>query len=104
MSDRDAQPLVRIPPQIPPRFLHSSDHSGYCHVKFNVSPSGQPFDVATTYCSSPYLKHATIKSVQKWKYNPKIVNGKPVARYGVESRITFSVQDERGRILPFPDE
>ena len=104
VSDRDAQPLVRIPPQMPIRFISFTEHSGYCHVKFNVSPSGQPFDVTTTFCTDSSLKRPTIISVQKWKYNPKIVNGKPVARDGVESRITFSVQDERGRILPFPDE
>jgi len=37
VSDRDAQPLVRIPPQIPTRFL-SGDNSGYCKAEFDVSP------------------------------------------------------------------
>ena len=104
VSDRDAQPLVRIPPQMPIRFISFTEHSGYCRVKFNVSPAGKPFNVSTTYCTSEYLKTATIKSVQKWKYNPKIVNGEPVARYGVEAKILYHVQDEQGKILPFPDE
>lgn len=101
VSDRDAQPLVRIPPIFPPRFLQG-DNSGYCKVRFDVSPEGQPFNVVTTKCTSRTLESATKKSVQKWKYNPKIVDGRPTARSGVESTIRFDLQDERGRKLPLP--
>jgi protein TonB len=38
--------------------------------------------------------------VTKWKYNPKIVDGRSVARMGVESKITFRLTDERGKIIP----
>ena len=101
VSDRDAQPLVRIPPQMPTRFM-SGDNSGFCKVRFDVSPEGKPFNVVTTLCTSSQLKSATIKSVQKWKYNPKIVDGRAVARSGVESKVRFDLQDERGRKLPLP--
>lgn len=101
VSDRDAQPLVRIPPIFPPRFLQG-DHSGYCKVRFDVSPEGQPFNVETTTCTSNQLKSATTKSVQQWKYNPKIVAGRTVARSGVETTIRFALNDERGELLPVP--
>lgn len=101
VSDRDAQPLVRIPPIFPPRFLQG-DNSGFCKVRFDVSPEGQPFNVQTTVCTSNQLESATKKSVQKWKYNPKIVDGRPTSRSGVESTIRFDLQDERGRKLPLP--
>jgi len=96
VSDRDAQPLVRIPPIMPPR----AEKSGHCKVRFDVSPEGAPFNVTTTYCTQSLFKRASVKSVQKWKYNPKIVDGRSVARSGVESKITFRLTDERGRILP----
>jgi len=101
VSDRDAQPLVRIPPIFPPRFLQGNN-SGYCKVRFDVSPEGQPFNVQTTVCTSKQLKSATVKSVQKWKYNPKIVDGRSVSRTGVESKIRFDLSDERGRKMPLP--
>ena len=101
VSDRDAQPLVRIPPSFPPRFSQGNN-SGFCTVRFDVSPEGQPFNVQTVVCTSNQLKSATVKSVQKWKYNPKIVDGRAVARSGVESKIRFDLQDERGRKLPLP--
>ena len=96
VSDRDAQPLVRIPPIMPPR----AEKSGHCKVKFDVSPEGQPFNVTATYCTQSLFERASIKSVQKWKYNPKIVDGRSVARSGVESKISFRLTDERGKIIP----
>jgi len=96
VSDRDAQPLVRIPPIMPPR----AEKSGHCRVRFDVSPEGAPFNVVDTYCTQSVFKRASIKSVQKWKYNPKIVDGRSVARKGVESKITFRLTDERGKIIP----
>ena len=101
VSDRDAQPLVRIPPVFPPRFAQGNN-SGYCKVRFDVSPEGQPFNVATTVCTSRLLERATVKNVQKWKYNPKIVDGRSVSRSGVETKIRFDLQDERGKVLPVP--
>ena len=101
VSDRDAQPLVRIPPVVPPRFLQG-DNSGYCKVRFDVSPEGQPFNIQNTVCTSRLLERATIRNVQKWKYNPKIVDGRSVSRSGVETTIRFNLEDERGKILPVP--
>ena len=96
VSDRDAQPLVRIPPIMPPR----AEKSGHCRVKFDVSPEGAPFNVMTTFCTQRLFERATIKSVQRWKYNPKIVDGRAVARNGVENKVTYRLTDERGRIIP----
>ena len=96
VSDRDAQPLVRIPPIMPPR----AEKSGHCRVRFDVSPEGQPFNVVATFCTERLFERASTKSVQKWKYNPKIVDGRSTARKGVETKITFRLADERGNIIP----
>lgn len=96
VSDRDAAPLVRIPPIMPPR----AEKSGHCKVRFDVSPEGQPYNVTATYCSSSVFKRSSTKSVEKWKYQPKIVDGRPVSRTGVESQITFKLADERGNLIP----
>ena len=96
VSDRDAQPLVRIPPIMPPR----AEKSGHCRMRFDVSPEGAPFNVNATYCTQKLFERASVKSVQKWKYNPKVVDGRTVARSGVETKITFRLADERGNIIP----
>ena len=64
------------------------------------SPVGAPFNVITTFCTQRLFERATIKSVQRWKYNPKIVDGRAVARNGVENKVTYRLTDERGRIIP----
>lgn len=99
--DKEPTPLVRIAPVFPSRFLQG-DVSGYCRVRFDISPDGQPFNVSATSCTNAQLKSPTVKSVQKWKYAPKIENGRPVARSGLQATIRFDLQDERGEVLPVP--
>ncbi|PHR59157.1 MAG: hypothetical protein COA43_09920 [Robiginitomaculum sp.] len=96
VSDRDAQPLVRIPPISPPR----AEKSGHCVIRFDVSPEGQPFNIIAKYCSGSVFKRPSTKSVAKWKYQPKIVDGRAVSRAGVETKITYRISDERGKIIP----
>ena len=96
VSDRDAQPLVRIPPIMPPR----AEKSGHCKVSFDVSPEGAPFNVKADYCTQSLFSRPSIKSVSKWKYNPKIIDGRAVSRAGVQSKITFRLADERGNLIP----
>lgn len=101
ISDRNAQPLVRIPPISPARFLEGN-YSGHCRVRFDVSAEGSPYNVDAYSCTTPILSSATVKSVQKWRFNPKVLNGRNVAMTGVENRVTFRLLDEGGNLLPEP--
>jgi len=96
VSDRDAQPLVRIPGQMPPK----AEKSGHCLMRFDVSPEGSPFNVDAYYCSSRVFERSSVKATTKFKYNPKIVDGRAVAMRGVETKITYRLTDDRGRIIP----
>ena len=96
VSNRNVQPLVRVAPIMPPR----AKTSGHCKVRFNVSAEGAPYDVTATYCTSSIFERSTVKSVQKWKYNPKIVNGRAVAMIGVENKVSYRLTDERGNVIP----
>lgn len=95
-GDMDEQPIVRIPPVMPMR----AEKSGHCKMRFAVSPQGQPFNIIATYCTSSIFKRASIKSVGKWKYNAKVVDGSAVVRRGVETKITFNLTGDRGRRIP----
>jgi len=92
VSDRDAQPLVRIPPMYPPRAAERGQE-GTCQAFFDVSPQGKPYNVRTE-CTSSMFASSARRSVEKWKYNPKIVDGQPVARSGVVTTITYQLADE----------
>lgn len=101
MPDKDAQPIVRIPPTMPARFLQGNN-SGYCEMRFNVSAEGQPYDVTAKNCTHNVLEGSSKKAVLKWRYTPKIQNGGAVARHGVETRIRFDLADGKGKRLPLP--
>ena len=100
--DGDPTPIVRIPPVFPARFSQGN-YSGYCRVSFDISAEGQPFNVGILVCTNSELKAASVKSVQKWKYTPKILDGRPVSRAGLQTTIQFELKDERGRLLPLPN-
>ncbi|MGJ8559055.1 MAG: energy transducer TonB [Litorimonas sp.] len=94
-TDSDPTPLVRGLPTMPPR----ANRSGHCRISFDISPNGKPYNVEALICSQPLFERAAIRSVQKWVYRPKIQDGLPVTRRGLETRIRFELRDERGDII-----
>jgi len=94
--DSPYQPLFRAPPDMPSR----AQRSGHCKVRFDVSTQGQPFNVQITSCSEDLFARATIKSVQKWKYRPRVQDGQAITVQGVKNLVRFNLTDERGRVIP----
>lgn len=96
VADGDPQPILRGAPLMPTR----AERSGHCTVAFDVSTEGRPYNVNTTFCTQNLFERSTIKSVQKWKFKPRILNGRPVSMSGLKNRVTYRLTDERGRIIP----
>jgi len=99
VSDRDAQPLVRMPGKVPDRALRDGK-SGHCKMRFDVNTSGVPFNINAYFCSHSMFERESVRATSKFKYRPKIVDGNSVEMRGVETKITYRVTDERGNILP----
>lgn len=95
-ADRSVQPILRFPPVMPSR----AARSGHCKVRMDVAPNGSPVNVETTFCSQSVFARATIKAVQKWKYQPKILDGLAVSQSGVTAVVLFRLTDEHGDITP----
>lgn len=96
ISDRDAQPVVRIPPVVPKNAVKS----GHCRLRFNVDRLGQPENVVARFCTETLFERAAIESVEKWKFQPKIVDSRQIARSGVEATVKFLVSDAKGMLIP----
>ncbi len=92
VSDRDAQPMVRIPPVYPPRAAEQGVQ-GNCIMNFDVSPDGVPINIRASSCTSSLFERTSIRAVEKWKYAPKIVDGAPVSRTGVVTQIDYQLAD-----------
>lgn len=91
--DRDAQPLVRIPPQYPERCMQRAKAKETVFVEFDVTPDGTTTNIRAIESTNSCLNGAATKSVERWKYQPKIVDNKPEWRRGVQTAITFELAE-----------
>jgi protein TonB len=92
-ADRDIVPLVRISPEYPMR-ARQREIEGWATVGFTISKAGTVKD-AFVVASHPgqVFDDAAVNAVRKWKYNPKIEQGKAVERPGVKVTLDFSMQN-----------
>jgi protein TonB len=92
-ADRDIVPLVRISPEYPMR-ARQREIEGWATVGFTISKAGTVKE-AHIVGSQPgkVFDSAALNAVRKWKYNPKIEQGKAVERTGVRVTLAFSMED-----------
>ncbi len=91
VSDRDAQPMVRIPPQYPPRALERGTE-GSCTVMFDVAPDGTPTNITPTNCPAVF-ERSTVRAVERWRYEPKVQDGTAVWRRGVVTQLDYQLDE-----------
>jgi protein TonB len=91
-ADRDAVPLVRIEPDYPMQ-ARQRGIEGWVVVEFTISTAGTVKD-AEVVASEPgnVFDRAAVQAVRKWKYNPKVVDGKAVERTGMKIRLDFEME------------
>lgn len=98
-NDTDAAPCLRIPPRMP----SLANHSGHCHVRFDIDRFGITENVKATGCTDGIFARPSERAVEQWAYYPKRVAGFSVPRLGVESKMSFKLTDERGDVIPEPE-
>jgi protein TonB len=89
VADADVIPLVRVNPQYPAKAA-AAGIEGWVHVRFTITPQGTTSDVAVVKAEPPgYFEAAATAAVRGYKYKPKIENGQPVERPGVDLVLAF---------------
>ncbi|MBL4619413.1 MAG: TonB family protein [Marinicaulis sp.] len=91
--DRDAQPLVRIPPTYPDRCQGRASSMEAVTVQFDVTPEGATTNIVVIDATSRCFNSAAVRSVGRWKYQPKIVDNQPQWRRGVVTTIEFQLEE-----------
>lgn len=89
--DRDAQPLVRIPPQYPERCMASAKPRETVALEFDVTPEGTTTNIRVVDSTNSCLNREASRSVERWKYQPKIVDNKAEWRRGVQTVVVFEL-------------
>ncbi len=93
-SDTDVIPLVRIPPDYPPRAL-SRELEGWVLVRFTITETGTVKDPVVVEAEPANIfDEAALRAIARWRYNPKIENGVAVERVGVQTVLDFQLADE----------
>lgn len=92
--DRDAQPLVRIPPQYPTQCMNQAREVESVVVEFNVTPEGTVVNVEVIDSTNRCFNRAAMRAVERWRYAPRIVDNEAQPRFGVRTAIDFLVGEE----------
>ncbi len=92
-ADTEATPILRVPPIYPPRAVERGIE-GWVDVRFTISPAGAVVDpVVVASHPSSVFNRAALRTIRKWKYRPKVVDGTGVPQHGIQTRILFNLND-----------
>ncbi len=93
LTDGEYLPIVRVAPQYPRR-AQERGIEGYAIVELTVGADGSvPSESVKVIEAEPngFFESAAIKAAQKFKYKPKVVNGKSQQVTGVTYRFSFTL-------------
>lgn len=91
-AEGDVIPIVRIEPQFP-REAAINGIEGWVEIEFTIEPDGTVSDpkVLNSQPRRVFDRNA-IRAIYKWKFKPRIVDGKPVARRATQ-RLDFTLNN-----------
>ncbi|MCW8945301.1 MAG: energy transducer TonB [Sedimenticola sp.] len=92
--DRDFMPVSRVPPQYPYR-AERKGTEGWVKVSFLITENGSVQDVVLIDAEPEGIfEQAAMRAVLKWRFKPRIQNGKPMA-VRAEQVVNFRLNRER---------
>ncbi len=93
MSDGEATPIVRMEPRYPPKAAREGIE-GWVKLGFSIDTLGGVADVVVLDAEPKRIfNREARKALKKWKYKPKIVDGKPILQTGLEVTLDFKLAD-----------
>jgi len=91
--DRDAQPLVRIPPQYPTQCMRAASNLEMVVVEFDVTPEGSVVSPRVVDSTNACFNRAALRAVERWRYQPRVVDNVAQPRFGVRTAIDFGMEE-----------
>lgn len=91
-GNSEVLPLVRIEPRYP-RKAAMAGKEGWVQLKFDITKAGTVADVSVMKSKPRRLfDKAAKQALYKWKYRPKLIDGKPVEQKNLMVQIDFKIQ------------
>ncbi len=90
-SNQQAMPLYRVEPRYPSKALKRNTE-GYVVMTFTIDQTGKPTDI-TVIDANPkrMFEREAKRALKKWKYQPKVVDGRSTAQQGQSIRLEFKL-------------
>ncbi len=90
--DQQAMPLSRVPPQYPIRAL-KRNLEGYVVMEFTIDGDGRPKDIVVIDAKPKNIfEREARRALQRWKYQPKRIDGKGVDQLNQRVTIQFNLE------------
>ncbi|WP_196140898.1 energy transducer TonB [Aliikangiella sp. G2MR2-5] len=94
VSDGDAIPMVVIQPTYP-RKPAMEGVEGWVKFKFTIATDGTPKDIEVVDANPrKTFEKAARKAIYKWKFKPRIVDGRPVEQPNMTYTLNFKLAGE----------
>ena len=94
MGDGEAIPMVIINPRYP-RKASMEGIEGWVKFKFTISPDGSPKDVELVDAQPRRIfERDARRAIYKWKFKPKVVDGKAVEQHNMLYTMQFKLAAE----------
>jgi protein TonB len=95
VSDGEMLPLVNVTPQYPTRAA-SRGIEGWCQVRFTVTETGGVRDVVVVDGEPRGMfDQSSIRAAERFRFQPRVVNGEGVAVPGVQYVFRYQLEGER---------
>jgi protein TonB len=89
--DGDATPIVRIEPKYPIEAARDGKE-GWVQLRFTINELGGVDDVEVIDAEPKRIfDREAIRALRKWKYRPKVEDGKPVRQPGIQVQLDFKL-------------
>ncbi|MEZ9565142.1 energy transducer TonB [Vibrio artabrorum] len=90
-SNQQAMPLYRVEPRYPAKALKRGAE-GYVMMSFTIDETGRPVDIQVTDANPRRMfEREAVRALKKWKYQPKVVDGKAIAQVGQTVKLEFKL-------------
>lgn len=93
ISDGEATPIFRQEPKYPPEAARDG-REGWVQLSFTINEVGGVEDVEVIAAEPKRIfDREARRALRKWKYKPKIEDGKPVKQFNQKVRLDFTLGD-----------
>ncbi|MBW3698118.1 energy transducer TonB [Vibrio sp. T187] len=90
-ANQQAMPLYRVEPRYPAKALKRGAE-GYVVMQFTIDETGRPVDVEVLEANPRRMfEREAVRALKKWKYQPKVIDGKSIAQLNQTVRLEFKL-------------